>query len=146
MPIFFVLFFFLPCWFFSPIDHIEERKKRVLKAAMHDRIRYRASIVEAFAESQAVCRIQLSFYFAFSLIVSLPKWTTADCIIKNVLPDDFGLFTAEVKDWHGMSIIAFSSTMSVISISMAQYSMYRTRHNYELAFFGKLVYLFRLVF
>ena len=68
-------------------------KRDAFKGVMHNRIRYKASIAEAFAESQAVCRIQLSFYFAFSLIVSQERWKKADCIIKYVLGDDNGFFT-----------------------------------------------------
>ena len=125
-------------------------KRDAFKGVMHNRIRYKASIAEAFAESQAVCRIQLSFYFAFSLIVSQKDWKKADCMIKNVFDDGNGYFTISLDKlsldfttWFGLPILLASSIMSVISISMAQFSMYRTRHNYEMSFLGRISYTFR---
>ena len=109
-------------------------------------MRYLASINEAYAESQVTCRIQLSFYFAFSLIVSQPKWEMADCIMKEALPQDTGLFTFNVQGWHYMPILLFSSLSSVLAITMAQFNFYKTRHEYEMTVVGKVCYIFSTLF
>ena len=50
-------------------------------------------ISESFAESQASCRFALSYYIAFSYVVSTEKWKEADCIARNVLQENQGIIT-----------------------------------------------------
>ena len=72
------------------------------------RARYLAPIEEAYAESQATCRTQLSFYLAFSYVVSQDKWNKADCIAKSLLETHKNIITFGAYGWHGLSVIAFS--------------------------------------
>ena len=52
-----------------------------------------------------------------------------------------GIFTFKTPGWHGMPVLAFSAMMSLISITFAQFNMYKTRHEFDMTKLGKLLYL-----
>ena len=88
------------------------------------RTRSEFKITEAFRESLGSCRIQMAFYFAFSYIVG-KELESVDCMTKSLLKDNEGIFTIYSTDWHGMPPLIFSASMSLISITMAQMSVYK---------------------
>ena len=63
--------------------------------------------------------------------------------MKTLLEENSSLFTMEEKGWHGMSVLGFSAFMSLISITMAQFSVYTTRHEFDMTLSGKAIYILR---
>ena len=108
------------------------------------RNRFRFAITEAFAESLSACRIQLAFYFAFSYFVGQEEYQSMDCIAQALLGNDSYIFTYKVKSWKTLYLmpeLAFSALISLISISMAQYNVYMTRHEFDTTLMGKFTYM-----
>ena len=84
------------------------------------------------------------FYFAFSYFVGQDEYQSMDCIAQALLGGDSYIFTARVKSWktfYLMPELAFSATTSLISITMAQYNFYVTRHEFDTTIMGKFFYL-----
>ena len=102
--------------------------------------RYIGIIVEAFSESRPTCRLLLSFYFAFSYLVSTTKWAKADCIAKSILKDHQSIVTFGVYGWHNMPPLLFSSLTSILSITTAKILSYQIKHEYDMSMLGKLLY------
>ena len=72
-------------------EFMDQDPKSLTKETMFNRSRFSASIDEAYTESQASCKVQLGFYFAFALIVSQDKWKKANCIAGEALPNNKGI-------------------------------------------------------
>ena len=90
--------------------------------------RFEGSISEAWVESQATCRLQVSYYLAFSYMIKNPKWSGANCIAKTILEDHKDLITwKDVAGWHKMPPLLFSALMSLISITATQMMLYNTK-------------------
>ena len=111
-----------------------------MKYFMLYRYRYGGKINEAFIESQATLRVQVGYYLAFSFVASLPQWNNVDCIAKAVIGSELHIFKFETYSWHGLPILAVSAITSVLSITMAQYSMYQSKHEFDMAILGKVLY------
>ena len=127
-------------------DPLKERNNQVkgnfTQEMSEHRIRNIFKIVEAFSESLASSRIQISFYLAFAFVIGqTEKYKYLDCIAQTLLNQDKSIFTIYERGWHGMPILAFSALMSLISISTAQFSVYTTRHEFDTTILGKIVYL-----
>ena len=104
------------------------------------RCRYGGKINEAFIESQATLRVQVGYYLAFSFVASLPQWDKVDCIAKAIIGSELHIFKFETYAWHGLPILAVSAITSVFSITMAKYSMYQSKHEFDMAILGKVLY------
>ena len=111
-----------------------------MKYFMLYRSRYGGKITEAFVESQATLRVQVGYYLAFSFVASLPKWDKVDCIAEASVGSKLHIFKFETYAWHGLPVLAVSAVTSVLSITMAQYSMYQSKHEFDMAFLGKVLY------
>ena len=109
------------------------------KEVSRNRSRYEFKILEAFRESLGSCRIQMAFYFAFSYIVG-KEYENVNCMTKSLLGSDEGIFTIDSTQWHGMPRLVFSALMSLVSISLAQVSVYKTRHEFDMNILGKICY------
>ena len=114
------------------------------KEIARNRSRYEFKILEAFRESLGSCRIQMAFYLAFSYIVG-KEFENVNCMTKSLLGSDKGLFTIYISQWHGMPRLVFSSVMSLVSISLAQVSVYKTRHEFDMNILGKTCYTFSTI-
>ena len=56
------------------------------------------------------------------------------------MEDSEGIFTIYSTNWHGMPRLVFSALMSLISITMAQVSVYRVRHEFDMSITGRIFY------
>ena len=114
-----------------------QRSKFTKEVSKH-RSRYEFKIIEAFRESLAACRVQVGFYLAFSFIVGqYEEYEKVDCIAKALLGSEESIFTIKVFTWYGIPRLAFSAIMSLISITFAQVSLYKTRHEFDMSILGQ---------
>ena len=67
--------------------------------------------------------------------------TSVDCIGQALLEKERGILTFKATGWHGIPLLAFSAMMSLVSITLAQFNVYKTRHEFEMTIFGKFFYL-----
>ena len=61
--------------------------------------------------------------------------------MSKILKDSSEIFTFKKVGWHGIPVLAFSALMSLISITLAQFKLYTTRHGYDMSIMGKTFYL-----
>ena len=104
-------------------------------------------MVEAFSESLATSRCQLSYYFAFAFYIGQSeKYGYLDCIASAILEENRSIFVFAEKGWHGMSVLGFSLMMSLVSITTAQFSLYTTKHEFDITLKGKAIYSLSALF
>ena len=104
-------------------------------------------MVEAFSESLATSRCQLSYYFAFAFYIGQSeKYGYLDCIASAILEENRSIFVFAEKGWHGMSALGFSLVMSLVSITTAQFSLYTTKHEFDITLTGKAIYSLSALF
>ena len=123
----------------DPRKEDTKRSNEYTKEVSRNRSRYGFKILEAFRESLASSRIQMAFYFAFSYVVG-KEFENVNCMTKSLLGSDEGIFTIYSTQWHGMPRLVFSALMSLVSISMAQVSVYKSRHEFDMNVLGKICY------
>ena len=81
----------------------------------------------------------MAFYLVFSYIVG-KEYENVNCMTKSLLGSDEGIFTIHSTQWHGMPRLVFSALMSLVSISLAQVSAYKSRHEFDMNFLGETCY------
>ena len=87
-----------------------------------------------------VILFQIGFYLAFSFVVSQNRWKDADCIAQALLGEEGSIFKFYTYNVIGVPILLFSSISSLLSITMAQFSLYKSKHEFDLNIFGKACY------
>ena len=83
---------------------------------------------------------QIGFYLAFSFVVSQNRCKDADCIAQALLGEEGSIFKFYSYNVIGVPILLFSSVSSLLSITMAQFSLYKSKHEFDLNIFGKACY------
>ena len=83
---------------------------------------------------------QIGFYLAFSFVVSQNRWKDADCIAQALLGKEGSIFKFYSYNVIGVPILLFSSVSSLLSITMTQFSLYKSKHEFDLNIFGKACY------
>ena len=68
-----------------------------------------------------------------------PRQRHLEAIIWCKVPR-WSIFTLKVFAWYGIPRLAFSAIMSLISITLAQVSLYKTRHGFDMTFLGQVSY------
>ena len=91
------------------------------------RNRFHGSVSEAWVESQATCRLQMSYYLAFSYIIKGAKYVGVECVALTILGSHKDLITCKINGWYSMPPLLFSAFMSLIAITSTQIMMYKTK-------------------
>ena len=117
-----------------------EIEKEFMRDVLLVRSRYTGSLFEAFYESQASLRVQLSYYLALCIVFSQKTWDFSSCIAENVIGEDTKVFLKFNK------IMIISPLAGLLSLTLAQYHLYKKKHEFDVGFKGSILYLFASLF
>ena len=110
-----------------------------MKDTLLNRSRFTGTLFEAFTESQASIRIQLSYYLALCIVFSQPIWDFSKCIAESVIGD-----TNPFLKFN--EVIFLSSLASLLSLTFAQFNLYQKKHEFDISFKGSILYFLGSLF